>query len=82
METWVGVWLVVAVVCCGVAEWAGTQRGHVGCSKFGFFLGPLGVVIALLLPPTVEWEAQRRAEVAELVRFRRWRENKKTDAAP
>ena len=55
-------WLIVWLVFGGLAAWIMSERGNSGCGGFalGMLLGPIGVLIALLIPKS---DAKRVAEI-------------------
>lgn len=66
MSLWVGL-IVGAIVCGALAAYAAYARGRdeVGWLLLGLVAGPLAILMVLLLPPPPEWEAERRARIAE-----------------
>ncbi|NUP52097.1 MAG: hypothetical protein HOW97_32960 [Catenulispora sp.] len=59
---------VVAIVCCVIGGNIGSGKGRFDAGAFlGLLLGPVGLLVLLLLPPTIE-AAAIRAEAIEAER--------------
>ncbi|NUQ98878.1 MAG: hypothetical protein HOY79_20735 [Streptomyces sp.] len=58
----------VAIVCCVIGGNIGSGKGRFDAGAFlGLLLGPVGLLVLLLLPPTIE-AAAVRAEAIEAER--------------
>ena len=65
--------IIVFILPCGIATaYVLNRRGRSSCLGFaiGFLFGPLGLIIALLMRPSVEHEAKRRLEIEQEVERR------------
>lgn len=67
MEVYVCVWLGVGVICGAIGGAIGSSRGRAAAGTIvGLLFGPLGLIVAALLPPTIAAEAARRRELARI----------------
>ena len=66
METLLFCWIAIAFVCGVIAALVGDMRGR-GNAGFalGFFFGPLGILVALVIPRSVAAEAQHQLAIEQ-----------------
>ena len=75
MEIVIGlvIWLAFGVV--GAMIMSGKGRSGCGGFALGVLLGPIGLVLALLLRPSEENEAERQLRIEEIKRRKRERDD-------